>query len=604
MPAPIQAAGSPWARIACLIACAVACTVATAAAEAADTVFHNGKIATMDPAFAIVSALAVEDGRILAVGSDAEVRALADENTVLVDLEGKTLLPGLIDSHMHPDQAAVSEFEHPIPDMVDVADVMAYVRARAEVLPEGEWIWVRTVFPPRLRERRFPTRAELDSAAPRHPVVFAPWIFYPKASMNSTALERLGIDRDADEQFATDIDRNADEQSATDIERDTSTGEPTGLVRNHTRYVEDTGVVDRTDEAQRAAQFRHLMTVYNAAGLTTVSDRKATPEMTSLYAALAAQNALTVRLSLMHLVDTAAGRDLDSIIADIAEIGRLREQINGSMLQLIGVKTFLDGGITSGTAYMHEPWGENELFAISDSAYRGNLNLSGDRLEQLIRAAADAGLQFTGHVVGDAAVTELVRAYGAVSDSSPLRPLRPSLTHANFITPSAIARMAELGVVADVQPAWLYLDSHNLLAHFGERRLQHFQPLRSLFAAGVVVAGGSDHWHRLDGHTATNPFNPFLGMWITLTRRPRNVEGVLNGDEALDREQALRLYTTNAAYVLFREADIGSLEPGKQADMIIVDRDVLEVNVDDIRDTRVLGTYVGGRLVYDAEHSR
>ena len=588
MPALIQATGSPWARIACLIACAVA----TATAEAADTVFHNGKIATMDPAFAIVSALAVEDGRIQAVGSDAEVRALADENTVLVDLDGKTLLPGLIDSHMHPDQAAVSEFDHPIPDMVDVADVMAYVRSRAEVLPEGEWIWVRTVFPPRLRERRFPTRAELDSAAPRHPVVFAPWIFYPKASMNSTALERLGIDRDADE------------QSATDIERDTSTGEPTGLVRNHTRYVDDTGTVDPTDEAQRAAQFRNLMTVYNAAGLTTVSDRKATPEMTSLYAALAARNALTVRLSLMHLVDTAAGRDLDSIIADIADIGRLREQINGSMLQLIGVKTFLDGGITSGTAFMHEPWGENELFTISDPEYRGNLNLSGDRLEQLIRAAADAGLQFTGHVVGDAAVTELVRAYGAVSDSSPLRPLRPSLTHANFITPSAIARMAELGVVADVQPAWLYLDSHNLLAHFGEQRLQHFQPLRSLFAAGVIVAGGSDHWHRLDGHSATNPFNPFLGMWIALTRRPRNVESVLNGDEALDREQALRLYTTNAAYVLFREADIGSLEPGKQADMIIVDRDVLEVDVDDIRDTRVLETYVGGRLVYDAELSR
>ena len=542
----------------------------------------------MDADFSIVSALAIEDGLVLATGNNAEMLAMADADTVLVDLDGQMMLPGLIDSHLHPDQASVSEFDHPVPAMLTVADVMDYIRSRVEVLPEGEWIWVRTVLTPRLRERRYPTRAELDEAAPRHPAIFAPYIYYPKASMNSLALERLGIDR------------GFEGEAATDIERDVSTGEPTGLVRNHTRYIDDPGEVDLTNDSERAEAFRDLMRIYNAAGLTTVGDRKATPKSMQVFTALEAENALTVRFSLMHLVDTAPGREMDKIVADIAELGLLREQVNSPMLKLIGIKTFVDGGITSGTAYMLEPWGESDIFAISDPQYRGNLVLSGDRLERIIRAAANSGLQFTGHVVGDAAVTELVRAYGAVNSESSIRHLRPSLTHANFITEQAIGQMAEWGVVADMQPAWLYLDSHNLLDQWGEDRLRHFQPLKSLFAAGVLVAGGSDHWHRLDSFSATNPFNPFLGMWIALKRQPRYVDHAVNGEQALTREQALRLYTTNAAYILFREEQVGSLEPGKYADMIVVDRDILESELDDIRDTRVLHTYVNGELVYDA----
>ncbi|MYF69863.1 MAG: amidohydrolase [Proteobacteria bacterium] len=557
-------------------------------ASAADRIFLNGRIVTMDPNFTIVSALAVEGARVLATGDAAAMLALADTDSVVEDLDGQMMLPGLIDSHLHPDQASVSEFDHPIPAMLTVTDVMDYVRSRAQVLPEGEWIWVRTVLTPRLRERRYPTRAELDQAAPRHPVIFAPYIYYPKASLNSLALERLGIDREFES------------ETPADIERDPTTGEPTGLVRNHTRYVDDPGEVDRTNDSERVEAVRNLMGIYNSVGLTTVSDRKATPISIKVYEELAAQDALTARLSLMHLLDTSPGRDVEEIVADILALGQLREQINHPMLDLIGVKTFIDGGITSGTAYMLEPWGESDRFAILDPLYRGNLVLSGDRLERLIRASANAGLQFTGHVVGDAAITELVRAYGAVIRETPIRHLRPSLTHANFIPEQVIGQMAEWGIVADIQPAWLYLDSNNLLDQWDENRLRHFQPLKSLFDAGVLVAGGSDHWHRLDSHSATNPFNPFLGMWITLKRVPRYVDRAVNEDQVLTREQALRLYTTNGAYLLFREEQVGSLEPGKYADMIVVDRDILESNLDDIRDTRVLRTYVNGELVYDA----
>jgi hypothetical protein len=160
--------------------------------------------------------------------------------------------------------------------------------------------------------------------------------------------------------------------------------------------------------------------------------------------------------------------------------------------------------------------------------------------------------------------------------------------------------MAELEIVADIQPAWFYLDSAALLRQFGQRRLRYFQPLRSLFAAGVMVAGGSDHWSLEDSRNAVNPFNPFLGMWVAVSRQPRHLDEPLYPDEALSRRQALEMYTVNAAYALAREQDLGSLEPGKLADFIVIDRNILSCPQDDIRDTRVLQTYLAGELVYAA----
>jgi predicted amidohydrolase YtcJ len=575
-------------RMAALACCCVLVVACGGGSESpiADKVFYNGNIVTVDSKFSIASAIAIRDGRILAVGGDVEIRKLSGTKTVSVDLDGKTVLPGLIDSHMHPDQASTSEIDHQIPDMRSVADVQNYVRARADVVPDDEIIWVRTVFPTRLLERRYPTKAELDEAAPSHPVIFAGWIFFPKASLNSAALDKLGIDQD----FAR--------RNSADIEQDPVTGEPTGLIRNHTRYVEDSGVIDPTNDEQRAIALRDLMSIYNAAGLTTISDRKVTPASIAMYELLAERNQLSARIAMMHLVDTNGARDLDDIVRDIEEISKLRAQLNGPTLKLIGIKTFLDGGITSGTAYMLEPWGKNDTFAIADPEYRGRLSLSGDRLESIIHAAAINGLQFTGHVVGDAAVTELVRAYSSVSSEFSIEESRPALTHANFMTPAVIETMAELGIVADMQPAWLYLDARNLVSHFGPGRLRYFQPLKSLFEAGVTIGGGSDHWHRLNRDTATNPFNPFLGMWITLTRSPQSYEGTINSSEALSREQALRLYTSNNAYLLFMEDDVGSLEPGKYADMIVIDRDILTCDLADIRHTKVLQTYLNGDLVY------
>jgi predicted amidohydrolase YtcJ len=162
----------------------------------------------------------------------------------------------------------------------------------------------------------------------------------------------------------------------------------------------------------------------------------------------------------------------------------------------------------------------------------------------------------------------------------------------------AIEQMARLGVVADIQPAWLYLDARTLSAQFGNERLRYFQPLKSIFEQKVIAGGGSDHMQKIGSLRSINPYNPFLGMWVTITRQARWFEGQLHPEEALSREQAIRFYTMNNAYIVFLDDQIGSLEAGKLADLIVLDRDLLTCPIDDIRDTKVLTTYLSGKKVH------
>jgi predicted amidohydrolase YtcJ len=164
----------------------------------------------------------------------------------------------------------------------------------------------------------------------------------------------------------------------------------------------------------------------------------------------------------------------------------------------------------------------------------------------------------------------------------------------------AIDQMKSLGIVADLQPAWLYLDGRTLLRQFGEERLRYFQPYDTLFEQGVPVGGGSDHMQKIGSLRSVNPYNPFLGMWITLARQPRGMDEPLHSEERLTREQALRLYTINNAYLTFEEREKGSLEPGKLADFVVLDRDFLTCPLDEVRDIEVARTWVGGKLVYEA----
>jgi len=566
----------------CLIGLALSTLGHPAAAEEpADLILHHGRVVTADRDFSVRQAIAIRGDRVLIVGADEEVLRARGPHTTVVDLGGKMVLPGLIDSHTHPAGACLTEADHPVPEMETVGDVLAFVRARAEAAGPGNWVVVRQVFITRLREQRYPTRDELDRAAPGNPVLFATG---PDASLNSMALKLSGIGRD----FRP--------EGPGKVEKDPRTGEPTGILRNLTRYVKAPPSEPKPADPDHDRRLIELFRDYNSVGITAVIDRNAAAADVDRYARLHEAGALTVRVGISHGVENLG--PLEPILAEIRRIADHPLRRGGPRLRIVGVKAFLDGGMLTGSAYMRRPWGVSSIYAIDDPGYRGVLFIPRDRLVPMVREAVRTGLQFTAHSVGDGAVDALLDAYDEVNRQTPVAPTRPCLTHANFMSRESIDRASRLGAVVDVQPAWLYLDTRTLVAQFGVDRLRYFQPLRSLFDAGVVAGGGSDHMQKIGSLRSINPYNPFLGMATAITRRARGYDGPLHPEESLTRERAIRLYTSNNARLLFLEDRVGSLEAGKQADLVIIDRDILSCPEGEIAGTRTLATYLDGRCVF------
>ena len=362
------------------------------------------------------------------------------------------------------------------------------------------------------------------------------------------------------------------------------------------RYLKATDVGRKPTEADHLARLKLLFRDYNQIGFTAVCDRGATPESIRRYEKLRADGALTVRMAMSQTFPTVGA--MSSILGAIDQIAASPLRRPDPWLHLIGTKIWLDGGMLTGSAYMLQPWGRNENYGIRDDTYRGVLNVPPDQLRAMVRRVASHGMQFTAHAVGDAAGTELLDAYEHVDREIPLRDLRMGVTHSNFMTPDLVARTARLGVALDIQPIWLHLDARTLVAQFGYDRLRWFQPLKSILAAGGHTGGGSDHMLKIGDLRAINPYNPFLAMWTTMTRRAKWYDGQLHPEEALTRRQAIEFYTRGNAWLIFWENEIGSLEAGKRADFIIVDRDLLACPVDDVKDTRVLETWSEGKRVF------
>jgi predicted amidohydrolase YtcJ len=551
-------------------------------------ILHHGRIATCDAQFSIHAALAVDGEKIRQTGSNEEILALRGPGTQLVDLGGRLVIPGLIDSHTHPVSACLTEFDHPIPDMETIEAVLDYLRQRTKIVPEGDWIVLQQVFITRLREQRYPTRAELDQVAPRHPVMFRTG---PDASLNSLALRRSGIDRNF----------KVDDGGSGFAEKDPATGEPTGILRNCTRYVKANLAVKTPTPQEHETRLRQLFADYNSVGITTICDRDASLEGLERYAALRDAKALSVRVRCSQ--DIGSIGPIEKIENQIRSVARHPLfTAHDPWLRIIGIKTFLDGGMLTGSAYLREPWGVSAIYGITDPAYRGVLFIPHDRLLPMVRAAVESGLQFTAHSVGDGAVHALLEVYDELSQAGlPIRATHCSVTHSNFMSKEAVAQAARLGVMLDIQPIWLHMDAHTLIKQFGYERLRWFQPLRSVFEAGAIAGGGSDHMQKIGSLRSINPYNPFLGIATAVTRRARGEENPLHPEEGLSREQALRFYTLNNAKVLRSEDEIGSLEPGKFADLAILSTDLLTCPPEKIAACEVFRTYLRGEVVYSNE---
>ncbi|MGL6226352.1 MAG: amidohydrolase [Thermoguttaceae bacterium] len=548
-----------------------------------DIVFTGGKVLTVAPDFQVAQAFAILGDRILAVGSDTEIRGLVGSHTREVALDGKTIMPGIVDSHAHPISAAMYELDHEVPYMETIADVLAYFQSRTHVVPKGDWIALQQVFITRLREKRYPFRSELDSVAPEHPVFMRTG---PDTMVNSLALSKLGIKKDSGDHAESGFGM---------IERDSATGEPTGMLRNCTAL--GTFLVPETERFGRDVQLQQLKKLlrkYNEVGITSIADRNAGDADLALYESLRDSGDLSCRIYAYHEVNSKLSADeIEKKVESIAQTPLAQKN---NQLWVCGVKMFLDGGMLTGSARMRAPWGKSPIYRITDPEYLGLLFVPEEKLTRFVKASVQNNLQPSAHCVGDGALEVLLKAFQTVNDELPVQQVRPDICHGNFMYEEAIPRIRELGAVVDMQPGWLYLDGETLREHFGEERMRLFQPYRMLLDNKIAIGGGSDHMLKIDAEKAINFYDPFLGMWTMLTRLPRWTDRPLCPDERITREEAIRFYTFNSAYLMRVENEQGSLEPGKLADFIVLDRDVLECSLADFRQTKVLETWIGGKV--------
>ncbi len=554
----------------------LACLVPPAAAQA-DLILHNGKVVTVDQAFSIREAVAIEGNHIKLVGTNKAVLALRGPKTTVIDLKGKTLLPGLIDAHVHAIDSGVSEMKEKLPIFDSIATIQSWVKEKAKTTPKGEWILVPRTLPPRLKEMRFPNRADLDVVTD-HPVAFDGSYVW---GANTMALKVSGITRDTPNPPGGEVVKGED-------------GEPNGILRNAARLLKRPVKAVPITEAERLAGLEKMLDLYLAAGLTTVGDRAVTEEDVRIYEKLKATKGLGTRVVLTWRVN--AGKPIEEIEKEIRS-SKWRRGQGDEWLSFGTLKVTLDGGQSVGTAYQRMPYGPfgRQLYGQTNPDARGTLFIEPAKLKRIFAAARDMGWQLTAHVQGGAAIDNLLDAFEALDKEKPIAPTRSHIMHGSFMSREAIDRAKKMGILYDAQPDWLHFDVPALEQVFGYQNMRYFFPLRSIIDAGIPVAGGSDHMMGHDKRTAVNPYDPFFNMWQAITRKTTQGK-VIYPQERITRVEALRMWTTWAAYMEFSEKTKGSIEAGKLADLVVIDRDYLTCPEDDIKKIDPVMVILDGKI--------
>jgi predicted amidohydrolase YtcJ len=521
--------------------------------DAPDAIFHNGKIVSVDAAFAIRQAFAVKGDRFVAVGTNQEILALAGPRTQKIDLGGRTVVPGLADNHNHQYRAASTMLRGiDITGVGSVPELLERVRRAAAAARPGQTVVLGAGWQPReFPEKRGPTREELDRASPDHPVVAVR--SRGQAFLNSAALKNAGLTSDTG---AVD----GDEEVSAILER----------VAPLTNDVIKSMILDM--------QRRQLQL-----GLTSIRELSLAPDIMRAYWELWRDGKLDIRVS-MGLEAVASDADrLEAMLAPWA----VGPGFGDHRLRLDSVAEFsVDGGPDD--AYVRQPLeGEHQHKS-------GVIRITPEKLRQAMLTIHKYGWRPAIHVVGDKALDLVLDAYEAADHAGSIRPRRWVVEHAELVQPDQMERMAKLGVLvsSQIQP---YRDAQELRENWGKARAERSVAIREFLDHKLSVSSGSDFPAR------TN--NPFVNMFFYVTRQ--TLDGTTIGlSEKVTREEALRMITINNAYLTFEEDVKGSIEPGKLADFVVVSGDVMSVPEDQIKTIHPLATYVGGRKLYSSESGR
>ena len=535
-----------------------------------DLVLVNGRVRTMDAVGTVGTALAVRDGRVVAVGADDEVRALAGEGTMVADLGGRVVYPGLIDAHNHLLMTGEMLREVRLYDCRSIAEVVGKVAERVRQSPPGAWVVGRGWDESLLAEGRHPNRHDLDPVSPDNPVVIHR--VWNKLVCNSAALAAAGIDRESPDPPAGVLYSGS-------FERD-GDGNPTGLFRDRAKELISSHVPPPT-EAEMVEAVGLACRAYNALGLTAIADPGLYPEQIRAYHRAAREGVLTVRSDLLLAAWGFGAPETEEGLQERFVALGVTGGFGDDLLRLGGIKLMPDGGMSDRTARMLQPY-------LDDPDNFGQWVVAPDRLVELIRWVHDLGWAMDIHTCGDEAQQVVVEAYAAAQAANPQPRLRHRVHHAYFPTERALTAMAAHGIPAVVSSAFIANLGEGFVNSVGPERAARAMPMRTYLEAGVPLAGSSD--------STVADFNPWVGIDAAV-RRTTIPGRVLGPEEALTVAEAIRSYTAGGAFGMGREADLGTLEPGKLADLIVLDRDPEAIPAEELRSMRPVATMLGGRWV-------
>lgn len=545
---------------------------APSAAQQADLnapqlILINGKILTMDGRSTVAEALAIRDGKILAIEAGASIKSLAGAGTRVLDLAGKTVVPGLIDTHAHFKAAGLSEYVVNMSRAKNVAEALDAIRAFAANKKPGEWIVGGPWHPPsQLAEKRYLTRQEIDSVAPNNPVYLRTVGHFSMA--NSMALQQAGVGKDTAN------------PSGGSFERDPS-GELTGIL------VET--AIDRVEKAvppwtadDEVRQFKIAEGVLNTFGITSVVEGATEARDIRTLQKIALSGDATVRVGLMFRPEPPA--DMSAWEAIMSGNGA-SSGFGDDWLKFGGIKIYYDGGMTLKTALTRDAYPD------SHDDYHGIAQQSPERLKQLVSIANRYNWRVGVHVVGDLGIDQVLDAFEAADKEKSIRDRRFILIHASLIRPEQMERAHRLGVRADFQNVFMWDKAATVERFLGRATADRAVPTKTMIEKmGLDSLGAGTDF-------PVNPINPLLNMYIMVTRKDPN-GNVYGASEAISREQALRLYTSAASHYMFEEGRKGTLEPGKLADLVVLSADYMTVPEDQIKDIKADMTLVGGKVVF------
>jgi predicted amidohydrolase YtcJ len=536
----------------------------TAGAEPPDTIFLNGDIYTQaTPARA--QAMAVREGRILAVGTNDEIRKLKGAHTHVIDLSGHFVMPGFNDAHVHLEHAGLELLSVDLRGTRSLQEMQQRIAASAKTATAGEWLvgggWDQTLW----TDGKLPSRQDIDAVSGAHPAVFIRVDGHISVA-NTAALKVGGVTPQTQAPAGGKIDHDAD-------------GQPTGILRETARRLVESKIPPPSpSRLRRAAE----LVLADAAhwGITSAQDNSSW-ESFLVYEDLEREGKLTLRISEWLRFD-------DPI--SLLETHRAHHPADDPMLHTAMLKGFMDGSLGSRTAALLAPYSDDPGNSGLPQYEQGKLNRMA--IERVL-----AGFQIGFHAIGDRAAQMALDAFAeaerSAKENDKTRDFRFRIEHDQVITPGQFAQYKKLGVIASIQPSHLLTDMRWVMERIGADRAKTSYPWKQFLDDGIPLAFGTDY--------PVEPITPFRGIYAAVTRKNEAGTKEYFPEQKLAIDQAIAAYTTGSAYAQFAEKDKGTLAPGMLADFVVLDRDLTKVAPPQILKTRVLRTVVGGNTVYEAD---